>query len=872
MKKISRKVFMIMAICLLGSLVAGLMVSAAPTGGVAYWNLNEGTGTTAGDSWGTNPGTLTGTTWVAGKYGNGLSFNGTSSYVSVNKADVAVPWTAAMWVNRTDSTAVSAALMSSTNGALKLEQYNNTNKVGFTKYGTADYAFNYTAPTATWVHLTFVGTSTGVSLYVNGAFQESNTGVVNCPMTFIGCGKTSNDYLKGSLDEVKVYSRALSVQEILDIYNNVTSTPSPTPATTNTPTPTPPTGPTNTPTPTPTTGPTATPVTGNLALNKTVTASSVESGTSFTANLAVDGNTGTRWSSAYTDPQWIYVDLGQTYTVRSVKLIWETAYGKAYQIQVSSDATNWTNVYSTTAGNGGTEYFDVTATNGRYVRMYGTQRATTYGYSLWEFEVYNTAAPPPPSPVPAMIPRPANYTAGSGNFTLAGNTAIYVQGTSTAETDEIYSNTGLYLASKLNPATGFNLSVVKANNPPSNSIYLTTVAGDPTLGNEGYTLDITATNVTLSGYKPEGLFRGIQTLRQLFPADIEKSTVVTGVPWVIPCSSIRDYPAYGWRGYMLDVARHFFTVADVKRQIDLMAEYKINQFHLHLTDDQGWRIEIKSWPNLAIIGGNTDYSGGPGGYYTQVQFTDIVNYAKARYMTIVPEIDMPGHCSAAIRAYSQLGSSGQLYPRQESTYTFISNVISELAPLTPGSYIHIGGDESSISASDYDYFIGRANDIVAAAGKKMIGWNPVDTTTGIHTDALLQHWSGSYSSAQSKGILIILSPAAKAYFDMKYDSSNTYGQTWAGYVPTNTAYSWDPTNYVTPSQTVGVEAPLWSEYIDSVSKIDFMTYPRLPGLAEVGWTPVGLRSWTEFKTRLKAHGPRMTNLGINWYHDPVVTW
>ena len=233
---------------------------------------------------------------------------------------------------------------------------------------------------------------------------------------------------------------------------------------------------------------------------------------------------------------------------------------------------------------------------------------------------------------------------------------------------------------------------------------------------------------------------------------------------------------------------------------------------------------------------------------------------------------MPGHCGAAIKAYSQLGASGQLYPRQESTYTFISNVISEVAALTPGAYIHIGGDESSISATDYDYFIGRVNDIVASNGKKMIGWNPVDTTSGIHTDALLQHWSGTYSSAQSKGILIILSPASKAYIDMKYDSSNTYGQTWAGYVPTNTAYGWDPTNYVSQSQSVGVEGPLWSEYIDTVSKIDFMTYPRLPSLAEVGWTPVGLRSWNEYKLRLKAHGPRMANLGVNFYHDPVVPW
>jgi hexosaminidase len=680
-----------------------------PLTGTAYWKFNESSGTTAADSWGSNTGTVIGATWTTfGVSGNALVFDGVAGYVNLGKTDIVPPWTAAMWVNRQDSTAASCALMSSTSCALKLEQYNNTNQVGFTKFGTADYTFNYTAPIGMWVHLVFTGTSSGTSLYVNGALQGTNSGVISCPMGKIGM-ENSAGYLKGILDEVKIYSKALSAMEVFALYHSL-------------PTPTPP----PTPTPLPT--------------------------------------------------------------------------------------------------------------------------------------------------IPPIIPRPVSYSGGTGNFTLTGSAAIYVQGNNTTETDEIYNNTGLYLAGKLNPATGFSLSVVKGNNPPTGSIYLTTVAGDPSLGSEGYSMNITSATVTIAAYTPEGLFRGIQTLRQLFPADIEKSSVVTGIPWVVPCSTIRDYPAYGWRGYMLDVARHFFTVADVKRQIDLMAEYKINQFHMHLTDDQGWRIEIKSWPNLAIIGGNTDYSGGPGGYYTQVQFTDIVNYAKARYITLVPEIDMPGHCSAAIRAYSQLGSGGNLYPRQESTYTFITNVMNEMAPLTPGTYIHIGGDESSLAASDYDYFIGRANDIVAATGKKMIGWNPIDTTSGIHTDSMLQHWSGSYSSAQSKGILIILSPAEKAYFDMKYDSSNTYGQTWAGYVPTNTAYGWDPTNYVSQTQTVGVEAPLWSEYIDTVSKIDFMTYPRLSSLAEVGWTPLIMRNWTDYKTRLKAHGPRMTNLGINFYHDPVVPW
>lgn len=249
-KKIAQKVLIIITICLFSLVGLRFIQGAAPTGGVAYWNFDEGAGTAANDSWGTNTGTVNGATWVTGKYGSALSFNGTSSYVSIGKTDIATPWTAAMWVNRTNDTgAASDSLMGSASGALKLEQYNGTKEVGYTKYGTSDYTFSYTAPTGTWVHLAFVGVSSGVSLYVNGVLQGTNSGVINCPMSFIGCGKSGVDYLWGMLDDVKIYNRALSAQEILNLYNNIT--PSPTPAVTPTPTTTP--TPTVTPTPTPTT-------------------------------------------------------------------------------------------------------------------------------------------------------------------------------------------------------------------------------------------------------------------------------------------------------------------------------------------------------------------------------------------------------------------------------------------------------------------------------------------------------------------------------------------------------------------------------------------------------------------------------------------
>jgi hexosaminidase len=197
-----------------------------------------------------------------------------------------------------------------------------------------------------------------------------------------------------------------------------------------------------------------------------------------------------------------------------------------------------------------------------------------------------------------IIPKPVEYIAGKGNFTLSEGASICVNGNNDTQTEEI-RKIGKYLADKLKPSTGYNLNVVKSKTPAKGSIYLTTVDGDSRLGEEGYHLEVTKNKVTLSAFTPEGLFRGIQTIRQLLPAEIEKSSVVTGTDWSMPCSSITDYPAYSWRGMMLDVARHFISAEDVKRTIDLIAQYKMNRFHMHLSDDQGWRIEIKSWPNLA---------------------------------------------------------------------------------------------------------------------------------------------------------------------------------------------------------------------------------------------------------------------------------
>ena len=287
----------------------------------------------------------------------------------------------------------------------------------------------------------------------------------------------------------------------------------------------------------------------------------------------------------------------------------------------------------------------------------------------------------------SIIPKPVSITSAKGFFELKANADIYVQG----ESEEL-RKIGNYLADRLRPSTGFAIDVISAEKiPGSGNIYLSLSGTESKPGDESYELSITKKMVVLSAGSPAGLFRGVQTIRQLLPANIELSTKQEG-EWKIAAGTISDYPDYGYRGAMLDVARHFFSVDDVKRYIDLIAYYKMNALHLHLSDDQGWRIEIKSWPNLAIKGGSSEVGGGAGGYYTQEQYADIVKYANDRYITIVPEIDMPGHTNAILASYPELNCSGKatelytgtevgfstLCTDKEITYKFIDDVIGEL--------------------------------------------------------------------------------------------------------------------------------------------------------------------------------------------------
>jgi hexosaminidase len=486
----------------------------------------------------------------------------------------------------------------------------------------------------------------------------------------------------------------------------------------------------------------------------------------------------------------------------------------------------------------------------------------------------------------SLIPKPVSITSTGGYFVLKTGAEIYIQGGS----DEL-RKIGNYLAERLRPATGFEIDVKSTDKAPqAGNIYLKLPATDPKPGDEGYELSITKEMVTLSANSPAGLFRGVQTIRQLFPANIEL-TSRQETQWKIATGTINDYPDYAYRGAMLDVARHFFSVDDVKRYIDLIAFYKMNALHMHLSDDQGWRIEIKSWPNLAIHGGSSEVGGGAGGYYTQEQYTEIVKYANDQYIIIVPEIDMPGHTNAALSSYAELNCNGKatemytgtevgfstLCTRKEITYKFVDDVVRELAALTPGPYIHIGGDESHVTKKeDYIPFVKKVQDIVLAHGKQVMGWDEISLSE-LNPKSIAHYWANAENAtrAANQGAKILMSPATRTYIDMKYDSTTILGQHWAGYVEVDSSYIWEPSTLVPgigKEQILGVEAPLWTETITNMKELEYMVFPRLPGIAEIGWSPASVRNWDDYRIRLGKHGERLKAMGINFYHSRLVPW
>ena len=486
---------------------------------------------------------------------------------------------------------------------------------------------------------------------------------------------------------------------------------------------------------------------------------------------------------------------------------------------------------------------------------------------------------------PALIPWPASVSLNTADqFAITKDTVIEV---SPGQVD--LQRIARELGNLLRPALDATLAVrdLSAAATP-NTIRLEVAPSGKLDDAEAYELTMAAGGVRIVASAPAGIFYGVQTLRQLMPWSVELRGARPHAISV-PTGRISDRPRFAWRGAMLDVARHFFGPPELKRYIDLLAFYKFNHLHLHLSDDQGWRIEIAAWPNLTTHGGSTAVGSARGGFYTKQDYADIVAYAGERFITVVPEIDMPSHINAALASYPELNCNGvapQLYTgidvgfsnfclQKELTYKFIDDVVGEIAAMTPAPYFHIGGDEvKTLTPDQYRQFIEHVQGIVEKNGKQTIGWDEVAHAT-LRPSTIVQYWRPDASITTPQGTKLILSPANKIYLDMKYHDDTVLGLNWAGNVDVPVVYEWNPATLlpkIAESDILGIETPIWTETLVTMSDLEYMAFPRLPGVSEVAWSAQNARQWTEFRTRLGAQAPRWTALGINAYWSPTVEW
>lgn len=410
---------------------------------------------------------------------------------------------------------------------------------------------------------------------------------------------------------------------------------------------------------------------------------------------------------------------------------------------------------------------------------------------------------------------------------------------------------------------------------------------EQTLGEEGYQLDISDDGVLLKAASNAGLFYGIQTLRQMFPAEIESGRLYAEV--VLRQVFIEDQPEFSWRGTMVDVARSFFDLDYLKRHVDRMALYKMNRLHLHLTDDQGWRIEIKSWPKLAEVGGKSSVRRGRSGFLTQEEYKELQDYALQRNIIIIPEIDMPGHIYAALMAYPELNCEeySNLTPQRAippaifqdynvgwskfcldkpEIYEFVNDVIGEMAEITKGPWLHIGGDE--IEDPRYEEFVIKADSIVQSYGKTTIGWEEV-TKAQVSSGLISQQWHGKVESVV-KDVKVIHSLCTGLYLDHANVPGQENTNNWCKKdgVSLENTYNFDNDN----PNLIGVEAAVWSEFVLTDEMMDNRFWPRAIAAAEVGWTPGERRNFNEFARRLGKHGERLRALDINFYRTPDIEW
>ncbi len=493
---------------------------------------------------------------------------------------------------------------------------------------------------------------------------------------------------------------------------------------------------------------------------------------------------------------------------------------------------------------------------------------------LWMLAAGPTA--PSEATFEGIVPRPAEVEADRGTFTLTPDTTVAVNDAS-PEVLEI----GQYLSEALAPATGWRLAVVQQRMASGPHVTLQTLdVPDEGLGSEGYTLAVTRDGVVVKANEPAGLFYGVQTLLQALPPSIKQSTVQPG-PWVLPCGTVRDIPRFEWRGLMLEPGRPFVDVEAILGYIDIIAQYKMNRLHLHLSDDQGWWMAIDTWPQLTA----PRPDGEEHHYLTKDDYERIVEYAASRYIIVVPEITMPGHMGAAIAAYPELSCPGQgndlntgQCPGDEESRWFVEDVIAEIAAITPGPYFHLGGDEAFWTPPDaFAEFWTFAAEQVRDHDMLVVGWEEA-VAAELPEGAILQHWNvteGFAPQAAAAGIPLIMSPANRAYLDMKHDVGDSLGIDWAGETSTKDAYDWDPATEVAgvgEDDLVGVEAVMWTALVRTENELESLMFPRIIAMAEVGWSLQSRRTWSDFQGRLAAQEVRLQAQDVDFHRSPEVPW
>jgi len=511
----------------------------------------------------------------------------------------------------------------------------------------------------------------------------------------------------------------------------------------------------------------------------------------------------------------------------------------------------------------------------------------------------------------AIIPAPVSLVPMNGSFTFSKKSKIILS--------VINNETKLaadYLALLIKNPTGLSIPVEEGSKSISRSVFMS--FDSSIVNNEGYVLKITPEIIDIKAKSAVGMFYAVQTIRQLLPVEVENGKIIKGLVLSVPACEIKDEPGFVYRGMHLDVGRHLFPVAYIKRYIDMMALHKMNTFHWHLTEDQGWRIEIKKYPRLTKIGGfrkETLVGSGNekpqvfddkpyGGFYTQEEVKDIVAYAKSKFITIIPEIEMPGHSSAALAAYPEFSCTGGpievatkwgVFPDvycagKDATFNFLEDILSEVIDLFPGKYIHIGGDECPKDRWEkcqdcqnrikkeglkdekelQSYFISRIEKFLISKNRKLIGWDEI-LEGGLAPEATVMSWrgiEGGIEAAKQKHD-VVMSPYNDVYLYIYQCEPKGQPLAASGYLPLEKVYSFNPLpdklNKEEQKYILGLEGCLWSEFVNSPELLEYMVYPRMFAIAETGWTPASGKDFKGFLSRLEIVKKRYDAIGINYF-------